>query len=165
MTPTILALDLGLTTGWACLSPGGHIFSGTWKLKPSRFDSRGAAFLRFEALLQGAIGEPGASPKAGVVIAVEAVRRHKGTDAAHIYGALLGIVLKVCEEHQIEHIGISVAAIKREATGKGGGAGTGKQDMLAAAALRWPDERMADDNEADARFVALAAARELGGVQ
>jgi hypothetical protein len=163
MTPTILALDLGLTTGWACLSPGGHVFSGTWRLKPSRFDSRGAAFLRLESKLHEVIGHPGACPSVAPVIAFEAVRRHKGTDAAHIYGGLLAIVLKVCEQRQIEHIGIAVSAIKREATGKGGGAGTGKTDMLAAAAQRWPDERMADDNEADARFVALAAARELGG--
>jgi len=46
---TILALDLGTTTGWALQSVGGGIPSGTVSFRPSRYDGGGVRYLRFRA--------------------------------------------------------------------------------------------------------------------
>jgi len=44
---TILALDLGTTTGWAIRDFDGLITSGTVSFKPSRYDGGGMRYLRF----------------------------------------------------------------------------------------------------------------------
>jgi len=44
---TILALDLGTTTGWALRAHDGLIPSGTVSFKPRRFDGGGMRYLRF----------------------------------------------------------------------------------------------------------------------
>jgi hypothetical protein len=44
---TILALDLGTTTGWAIRSFDGLITSGTVSFKPGRYDGGGMRYLRF----------------------------------------------------------------------------------------------------------------------
>jgi hypothetical protein len=44
---TILALDLGTTTGWALRSHDGLITSGTVSFRPGRFDGGGMRYLRF----------------------------------------------------------------------------------------------------------------------
>ena len=44
---TILALDLGTTTGWAIRGFDGLITSGTVSFKPSRYDGGGMRYLRF----------------------------------------------------------------------------------------------------------------------
>ena len=44
---TILALDLGTTTGWALSGHGGLITTGTASFKPGRYDGGGMRYLRF----------------------------------------------------------------------------------------------------------------------
>lgn len=79
----ILALDLGTATGWAMQLAGGQIESGTTSFRPSRYDGGGMRYLRFRGWLDGI-----AADAAGVAaIYFEEVRRHIGTDAAHLYGA------------------------------------------------------------------------------
>lgn len=51
---------------------------------------------------------------------------------------------------------VHVSEVKMLATGKGGGKGTDKAGMLAAARRRWPGISFPDDNAADAAFVGLA---------
>ena len=42
----ILALDLGTVTGWAaCID--GHVQSGTWTFRPSRYEGGGMRYVRF----------------------------------------------------------------------------------------------------------------------
>ena len=48
MTTTILALDLGTTTGWALRGSDGHITSGAESFRPQRFEGGGMRFLRFK---------------------------------------------------------------------------------------------------------------------
>ena len=79
-TGSILALDLGTTTGWALSPPGGPIASGTVSFRPSRYDGGGMRYLRFRNWLNQLV-------QGGDVIQAvyfEEVRRHVGTDAAHI---------------------------------------------------------------------------------
>lgn len=75
----------------------------------------------------------------------EEVRRHRGVDAAHIYGGFLANLSAWCEEHRIPYQGVPVGTIKKHATGKGN---ANKEDMIEAAIRR--GHRPADDNEADA---------------
>ena len=121
--PSILALDLGTTTGWA-LSTTGFITSGT------------ASFVYFEE-----------------------VRRHIGTDAAHIYGGFLACLTAWCEERDIAYQGVPVGTIKRFITGKGN---ADKGAVIEA--VRQRGHTPTDDNEADAIAILLWATETKGGV-
>jgi Holliday junction resolvasome RuvABC endonuclease subunit len=152
---TILALDLGTTTGWASLI-GGIVHSGTVSLRPSRYDGGGMRYLRFRGWLDS-IAEDSGIPAA---IHFEEVRRHVGTDAAHVYGGLLAILTAWAEQREIPYQGVPVGTIKRHITGKG------NADKAAViAAVRARGFNPADDNEADALAILLWATETQGGVR
>ena len=138
---TLLALDLGQHTGWALAYPRGAITSGTELFKAGRFEGGGMPLLRFATWL----GE--LHVKAGPLTRVvfEEVRAHKGTAAAHTYGAFLGQLTAWCELHHVPYQGVPVATIKKHATGKGN---AGKGEVIAA--MRAKGHAPCDDNEADA---------------
>jgi len=137
----ILGLDLGTTTGWALRSHDGLTTSGTVSFRPGRFDGGGMRYLRFTNWLteldrlSGPIG----------AIWFEEVRRHAGTDAAHVFGGLLATLTAYAELRGIPYQGVPVGTIKRHATGKGNAP---KEAMIAAVRARGFSP--ADDNEADA---------------
>lgn len=142
---SILALDLGTTTGFACGRIGARgtaVFSSTWSLKPGRFDGGGMRFVKFRSRLDELRAAVGFSR-----VYFEEVRRHAGTDAAHVYGGLMATLTAWCEEQtpKIAYEGVPVGEIKKFATGKGN---AGKPEMIAAARA-WGHEPV-DDNEADA---------------
>jgi crossover junction endodeoxyribonuclease RuvC len=135
----LLALDLGTHFGWAFTTDGVVIESGHERLgRGGRYEGGGMRYLRFERWLQ-------ALPQMPTEVYFEEVRRHRGTDAAHVYGGLLAVLTKWCEQHQIPYQGVPVGTIKKHATGSGA---AGKDLMLAAAAQR--GVRITDDNECDA---------------
>jgi Holliday junction resolvasome RuvABC endonuclease subunit len=150
----ILALDLGTTTGWAIKLPQAPISSGTLSLKPSRFEGGGMRFLRFRHWLD----ELARYETHIASIYFEEVRAHRGTDAAHIYGGLMGQLTAWCEEARIPYAGVPVGTIKRHATGKGN---ADKAAMIAAVQARGFSP--ADDNEADAIALLLWATETKGG--
>ena len=126
MTTTILALDLGTTTGWALRGSDGHITSGSESFRPQRFEGGGMRFLRFKRWLT----EIKQSCDGIDCLHFEEVRRHVSTDAAHAYGGFLATLTAWCEHHQIPYQGVPVGTIKKHATGKGNAS---KDDMVAAA--------------------------------
>ena len=137
----ILALDLGSRTGWAVYTPGMSL-SGFVDFKNSRHEGGGMRYLRFRHWLneqQRALQEVNA-------VYYEEVRRHAGTDAAHVYGGLLGILTAWCEQHRIPYRGIPVGTIKKHATGKG----NADKAAMVAAAQKLMGRVVTDDNEADA---------------
>ena len=154
--PAILALDLGTTTGWAVRTFDGQIASGTVCFRPGRFDGGGMRYLRFTNWLieidrlSGPIG----------AIYFEEVRRHAGTDAAHIYGGLMATLTSWAELRGVPYAGVPVGTIKRHATGSGNAP---KQAMIAAARARGYSP--ADDNEADALAILHWALETRGGVR
>ena len=75
----------------------------------------------------------------------EEVRRHVGTDAAHLYGGFLATLTSWCEQQGIAYQGVPVGTIKKHATGKGN---AGKAEVIAA--MRVLGHPVTDDNEADA---------------
>ncbi len=84
-------------------------------------------------------------------------------DAAHAYGGCEAFLLEWCWEIGVIPIEIHTTAVKQVATGKGAGSGTAKADIVKAAKRRWPGIKFTPD-AADAAFVGLAAALELGWV-
>ena len=141
MTTTILALDLGTTTGWALRGSDGHITSGSESFRPQRFEGGGMRFLRFKRWLT----ELKAVTNGIDALHFEEVRRHVSTDAAHAYGGFLATLTAWCEHHQIPYQGVPVGTIKKHATGKGN---AGKDEVIASVTAR--GHSPSDDNEADA---------------
>lgn len=141
MHTTILALDLGTTTGWALRDRTGRITSGSQSFKPQRFEGGGMRFLRFKRW----ITELKAHAEGIDTLVFEEVRRHVSTDAAHAYGGFLATLTAWCEHHGIPYQGVPVGTIKKHVTGKGNAS---KDEMMAA--MRARGYLPTDDNEADA---------------
>ena len=141
----ILALDLGTKTGWALFqqnegNTGYQVFSGTINLKNDRFQGGGMRFLRFRNWLDDINYQ-----KDITSVHFEEVRRHIGTDAAHVYGGFLATLTSWCEDNNLPYQGVPVSHIKLHATGKGNAS---KQDVIKAmGAIGYHPK---DDNEADA---------------
>ena len=153
---SILALDLGTSTGWALQSPDGSITSGTVSFKPSRYDGGGMRYVRFRAWLDGVAHD---SPDiAGIHF--EEVRRHLSTDAAHVHGGLLAILTAWCEQQSIAYQGVPVGTIKRFMTGRGNAYKAAVID-----AIRARGYSPSDDNEADAIAILLRALETRGGLR
>ncbi|WP_375614778.1 crossover junction endodeoxyribonuclease RuvC [Bartonella sp. AC535YNZD] len=141
MINTILCFDLGTRTGWAIRGASGDMFSGTVNFQSRRFEGGGMRYLRFKQWLSEIKQTAGQID----VVYFEEVRRHKGTDAAHVYGGLLATLTAWCEQHQIPYEGIPVSMIKKAMTGKGNAS---KEEMIEAMCLK--GYKPCDDNEADA---------------
>ena len=137
---TILALDLGTTTGWAMLCDG-TITSGSQSFRPQRFEGGGMRFLKFKRWL----ADTKACTDGLDAVYFEEVRRHAGVDAAHAYGGFLAHLTAWCEHHQIPYQGVPVGTIKKSWCGHGNAS---KETMIEEAKLRRFNPK--DDNEADA---------------
>ena len=153
---TILSLDLGTTTGWAMRLADGSVVSGTMEFKPGRYEGGGMRFLRFRSWLD----HLEFAAKTIDLLHFEEVRRHAGTDAAHIYGGFLAHLSAWCELKHIPYQGVPVGTIKRHATGKGN---AGKEAVIAA--MRSKGFNPEDDNEADALAILSWAIDTQGGSQ
>lgn len=163
----LLALDLGMTTGWSLWKDGARLASGTWRLA-HRNRARGEVFL--EMLLQ--------TVKAHQieVIAhehVPSLHQHAGVDAAHLFGAWLELIEIVRMRHALSVVRVMTSEVHAAAgVVKPPRAGKGltpterrrysaarrdaiKRQVIAAAHERgW---QVLDDNEADACFVGAVA--------
>ena len=138
---TILAIDLGTTTGWAVRARDYQIAHGFVSFKPQRFEGGGMRFLRFKRWLS----EIHTMTNDIHAVYFEEVRRHAGVDAAHVYGGLMATLTTWCEHRNIPYQGVPVGTIKKHATGKGN---AGKDEVIAA--MRVKGHPVSDDNEADA---------------
>ena len=142
----LLALDLGTHTGWAFRNRAGITCSGSQSFQPSRFEGGGMRFLRFQRWLDELAGWPGPGRRPVFdVVVFEEVRRHRGVDAAHIYGGFLAHLGAFCEHHGIPHHGVPVGTWKRHVVGSGNAS---KEQVIAA--VEALGHQPADDNEADA---------------
>lgn len=145
-TAVVLALDLGSAMGWALRAGDGTIVSGTEAFRQDRWSGGGMRYLRFRhwlgeiATMTGGLG----------LVVYEEVRRHAGTDAAHVYGGFLATLTAWSEDRAVAYEGVPVGTIKRFATGKGN---AGKDAVIAAICAHGFSP--ADDNEADALALLL----------
>jgi crossover junction endodeoxyribonuclease RuvC len=135
-----LALDLGTTAGFGMSPSKGVIVSGSWDLRPKKYEGAGRRYVRFREQLDRMHAKTPID-----IIWFEAVRRHLGTDAAHVYGGLMATLEAWCEDNGVPYEGVPVQTIKKFWTGKGNAS---KQEMMARALQR--GHNPIDDNECDA---------------
>lgn len=88
------------------------------------------------------------------LVAYEDVKRHAGTQAAHVYGGLIAVIQEVCEVRQVPYTSLGVGVIKQFATTKGNAS---KLEMMKSASVKW-GRPFLNDNEADAAWIAELAA-------
>ena len=91
------------TTGWALRAHDGLITSGTVSFRPSRYDGGGMRYLRFTNWLTEL------DQLSGPIAAIwyEEVRRHAGTDAAHVYGGLMATLTAWAELRGVPYQGVA----------------------------------------------------------
>lgn len=130
-----------------------RVLSGTWDLSTQRGEGAGFRFLRARRYLSELL-----SSQRVTALGYEEVRRHAGSQAAAVYGGIRGQILAVCEELHVPYAPFEVGDIKRTATGKGNAS---KDAMVDAAARRF-GYTPADDNDADAMWIAACVAKRLG---
>jgi len=153
MPDSILAIDPGTACGWArTTNKGTGLAWGTWDIKPSRHEGAGMRWLKLEGKLLRVM-----HVELPEVVVYEAVARHAGTHAAHVYGGIVAVIQTVCVRLEIPYTAQPVGTIKRHATGKGNAS---KAMMLGSARERWGDGVL-DDNAADALWL-LDLARTVG---
>ena len=136
----ILALDLGTKTGYAIRTRCGKTIYGTESFTPRKSWTPGQRWQRFRSWLSSTIVVNQINS-----IAYEDVKRHIGTDAAHVYGAFLALVEMLADTHNLTLQPVGVGTVKKHWTGKG----NAKKDEMVAEAKRrglHPD----GDNSADA---------------
>lgn len=154
----ILALDLGSKLGWA-VSYGKNadgspdLLHGTVEFKTGRYEGGGMRWLRFRKWLDTMHDEHG--PIGAVYF--EEVRRHAGTDAAHMYGGFLAHLTAWCEKREVPYQGIPVGTIKKSWTGKGN---ANKDAMIAEARARGFKPETDNDADAIALLLCVQAERE-----
>lgn len=135
-----LFVDLGTTCGYAVGDRDSRM-SGEWNLKPTRFESWAMRLIHFRRRLE----ETHKTFKFEHA-AFEEVRAHAGVDAAHCYGALMGVLHVFCEEKGIPYEGVPVGTLKKFWTGKGNAS---KEQMIEACFQR-TGMTPVSHNEADA---------------
>ena len=136
---SILALDLGTTTGWA-LSKNGKIRSGRVSFA-AHFDSADSRYNKFRRWLVNLKEAHGGFTH----IVYEGVRRHTGTIAGQVYGGFMATLQTFGDDFHIPYEGVSVGTIKKFITGCGNAS---KLEVIDAVKARGHHPK--DDNEADA---------------
>ncbi len=136
----IVALDLGTTTGWA-ITQGGIITSGhkCFLTKPPQHP--GKRYELFYSWLREEL-----DGKDVEAIYYEKVMNHTAVAAAHVYGAMEGLMLKFACHRRIPAFGKGVGEIKKFWTGKGNAK---KKDMIEVA-HKHGFTGVFDDNQGDA---------------
>jgi Holliday junction resolvasome RuvABC endonuclease subunit len=148
-----LGLDLGLRLGYALLDHRGRrLQSGTMHFTGSGTRRAHVARRRIDQLLRAL------NP---THMAIETVAGHTegAILAAHVWGGIQWLVMAAAHPRSIEEV--TVAEVKRAATGRGGGKQADKQAVMAAARVRWGAQSIGDDNEADAHWIAEVLRRRV----
>lgn len=192
MSYRLVAVDLGSAfAACARFSGENLLWAKTWKLRSKKSEHPGAKWERFWNLLQ-ALEPPsyvayekvqahtssgvkcqkcgtikstigaGRSLKCAKCKSRAKLIQRMNVDAAHAYGAGEALLLAWSYRLAVVPLEIHTSAVKLAAVGKGGGFGTAKADVLAAARSRWPAVEFETHDAADAAFVGLAALYDLG---
>lgn len=125
---TVLALDLGNTTGWAVGNGNGGPAFGTWAVQPRRGESPGFRYIRLRAELEK-VRE--AFPDLALVVYEAA--HHRGGAATEVAVGCATTVQSWCAEKGIEHASVHTGRLKKWATGRGNAS---KELMSVAAVVR-----------------------------
>jgi len=159
----VLALDLGLSTGWALRLPDGRLSHGRVSFARGGHERDGAQFLRFRAWLmeqRGRVTAAGAEISLVLFEDVNFIAPKAGYRAAHTWGAFWGAVLAWCIHHNIEYRPVHVSTLKKAATGN-----HKAKKRLVIAAVQAAGFPVVNDDEADALALMLWLAPPMTGQQ
>jgi Holliday junction resolvasome RuvABC endonuclease subunit len=159
----VLALDLATKTGWALRDRNGNILSGVQEFVLKRGESAGMRFLRFrkwlkEVLNLAEMGLDFSKEMPGLIVFEQA--HHRGGHATQLAVGLVTDVLAEAARRNLEHMPVHTASLKKWATGKGN---AGKPAMIEKASELYPNEKILDDNHADALLLLKYGLDEIGG--
>jgi crossover junction endodeoxyribonuclease RuvC len=146
----ILCLDLGTQLGWA-LGMGQSTYSGSVSFSQRKHEGDAQRWLKFRAKLTELASM---APELHAVY-FEDVKRHVGTQAAHVYGGFQALLQVWCEVNHVQCVGVGVGTIKKHWCGRGNAT---KEEMILRAYQN--GFKVVDDNQADALAI-LSLAREL----
>jgi len=162
----ILSLDMATSTGWA-VQRSGATFSGVQSFATRRGESPGSGlkYLRFTKWLDDML------VNYDIDLVVYEIPNQRGGAATEFLLGMLGH-MKSCIERanevrrvsgrggaEILFQGVAISTLKKFATGE---KGANKDAMVAAARERWPDQAVADDDQADALHLLAWAKNEFG---
>lgn len=139
----VLALDLATKCGWAMgLTEQPKPTYGTAVFENKKFDGAGMRFVKFQSWLTGMLMQFDVD-----IVVFEGVRSHlaNATDAQHLYGGWLAMLMTVCESQGVPYTAKGVTEIKKFWTGKGN---ADKKAMMETAFNKGLNP--SDDNQADA---------------
>ena len=148
----ILALDCGLSTGWAVYfgDMRGRIESGVETFKARRGESPGIRFLYFRTWTERIVSRV----KPDLVVYEMSIRR--GGAATELQIGMTTRVQEVCSMLKTEYLPIHLGTVKKHATGSGRAS---KEDMIREAnkfiitQKQNPKRKITSDDEADAVMI------------
>jgi Holliday junction resolvasome RuvABC endonuclease subunit len=149
----MLAIDPGTSCGFALGNNQGVITSGVWRLAPARGESPGVRYLRLRGYLEDVRK---AFPDLNVVAYEQA--HHRGGAATEYATGIVTHIQSWCAEHNLEHLSIHSATVKRYATGRGN---ADKAAMVAAGRKCFKPTTVLDD-EIDALWLLACGTSFLG---
>lgn len=141
----ILALDIATKTGWRTATA-----SGVWDLKPNRGESEGMRVVRFKSKVKEII----ALEEINLISYERPAGMHKSS--IMVASQMVGVLLDLCIELNIDVACYSANEIKKFATDKGN---AGKPLMIQAAIDLGFNPK--DDNEADAIHLYNLTAKDI----
>jgi len=151
----ILGFDPGTHCGWCVMEDGRYIASGVVELASKGEFREGMRYVLCEASIEKLIAE-----HAPDLLAFEDVRRHVGTDAAHVYGGIVAIMMKLGATSSIPWIKIPVKMAKKFLSGNG----NAKKEAMILAASSLVDKQITNDNEADAIGICHTASHKFNPI-
>lgn len=169
--PRVLGIDSSLTaTGLCQVDWHGP---NNWTIatatvgapKPTKDKSKRAMARRVNALIgqiEAAITDNPLAPARGSLpdlIAMEALAYGARGDSAWVLPWVFGRVVELAEKYDIPLVIVGTTARAKYATGRGT---ADKATVMLAAARRWPEAEVTNDNEADALVVAAVGCHYLG---
>ena len=141
----ILALDIATKTGWATTTS-----SGVWDLKPNRGESSGMRVVRFKSKVKELLE----IESIDLVVYERPAGQHKLS--IMVASEMIGVLMDLCLERNINYASYSAGEIKKFATGKGNAS---KSMMVEKAKEKFGE--IIDDNHADALFLLDLATTKL----
>lgn len=152
---TVVALDLGVLTGWA-MSLEGRIESGVQEFALKRGESGGMRYIRFRRWLD----ELAVGAERRPMLWVYELAHHRGGYTTEVHNNLAGRVQEHCATLGYEYQAVHTATLKKWTTGNGR---ADKRAMAEAALGRWHAEVASplDDNQIDALALLHYALEEL----
>lgn len=122
---SLLAITLGLQTGWAVHERNGTIKFDCKPFRSSEYEGEGMKFVRFRYWLDEISKKYGSFD--AVVFAD--IQHHSSMQSAIVYGGFLGHLTGWCDWRQIPYIGASMADVHKLVTG---GDGIDQQSLIDA---------------------------------